>query len=151
MPLALSVAPRDLGIAIPQELPWMFMDDMTSTTSHFMGPMISFVSSFTLPEETFATKKRFSDLVEKWHSERGIRSSLTEIYLCQSYLNIIAMGGKAVPLILQQLRLEGDDPDLWFVALEILTGENPVPTDDVGDNVKMAKAWLAWADQRYVG
>ena len=92
----------------------------------------------------------FEILAEDWHTERGITSSLSEMILCPAYLKIIAMGSKALPLILDRLRREGDDPDHWFTALTIITCQDPVPEDARGDTVQMAKAWLSWAEKRNV-
>lgn len=93
----------------------------------------------------FDLANRFRALTCQWKRERGnISSSLTKIILCPSYQKIMAMGPAVVPLILDRLREEGDEPDLWFWALEHLSGENPVPEDDIGDLRAMAKAWLDW-------
>ena len=89
----------------------------------------------------------FMELREQWRVERGITSSLSDMIVCPSYLKIIGMGGKALPLILKQLKSEGDDPDHWFTALQAITHKDPVPEDAHGDTVKMAKAWLLWAEQ----
>ena len=89
----------------------------------------------------------FTRLVEQWHVERGITTSLSDMIVCPSYLRIIAMGERALPLILNQLRREGDDPDHWFAALEAITGEDPVPENAYGDTVKIAKVWLLWAEE----
>ena len=88
----------------------------------------------------------FARLIERWHAERGITSSMSEMIACPSYLKIVGMGEKALPLILGQLEHEGDDPDHWFAALEAITGEDPVPEDAYGDTKKMAAAWLSWAE-----
>lgn len=78
-----------------------------------------------IPETTF-----FKLLVEQWLVERGATSSITEM-ACRSYLRIIGMGRSAIPLILRQMNQEGDEPDMWFVALQMLiTGEDPV-TDEI--------------------
>ncbi len=87
----------------------------------------------------------FMRLVDQWHIERKFMSSLSDIVSCASYTRIIGMGAQALPLILIQMKNEGDDPDYWFVALEAITGQNPVPEDALGDTVKMAQAWLLWA------
>ena len=92
----------------------------------------------------------FTRWVKQWYVERGVTSSLSDMIACPSYLNIIAMGEKALPLILAQLRREGDDPDHWCVALKAITDEDPVPEDAYGDTVKMAKAWLLWAEEKNV-
>ncbi len=90
----------------------------------------------------------FAQRMEQWHVERGFTSSLSEMFACPSYQQIIGMGEKALPLILAQLRREGDDPDHWFAALEAITGHDPIPEDAYGDTLKMAEAWLSWAEER---
>ena len=92
----------------------------------------------------------FSRLVELWREEKGIVSSISEMVSCPSYLAIIGMGEKALPLILSQIERERDDPDYWFAALEAITGYDPVLEEDYGDTVRMAQAWLSWAEQNYV-
>ena len=86
----------------------------------------------------------FQRLVHEWQAERGATSSITEAALCPAYQNIIGMGELVVPLILDQLQAEGDEPDQWFWALSAITRANPVRDADRGDYVKMAKAWLEW-------
>ena len=93
---------------------------------------------------------KFSVLRDTWHVERGITSSPSEMAACPAYLRIIGMGMQALPLILKQLRLEGDDPDHWFIALKAITGDNPIPEDAYGNMVKMTNAWLSWAEERNV-
>lgn len=92
---------------------------------------------------------RFQNLVEQWKTERGARSSITEAAMMPAYQEIIGMGSKAVPLILEQIRSEGDEPDQWFWALRAITGENPVKPEDQGNFQKMAEAWLQWSQQLY--
>ena len=93
--------------------------------------------------------QRFRILTEKWRKERGIISSATRMAMCPSYQRIIGMGGKAVPFILREMENEGDDPDHWFWALEMITGADPIPVDAYGDTVRMAQAWLDWAKGQY--
>lgn len=92
---------------------------------------------------------RFRALAKRWREERGFTSSISKMALCPSYQQIIGMGEKAVPLILRQLRDEGDDPDHWFWALKMITGADPVPASARGDTAEMAEAWFAWADERH--
>jgi len=93
----------------------------------------------------------FFSLLKQWHKERGITSSQSDIVNCASYRKIIGMGIGALPLILGQLKHEGDDPDHWFVALESITNEDPIPESSYGDMAEMAKAWLSWASKNNVG
>ena len=95
-------------------------------------------------------KMEFQQLANRWRIERGTTSSTTEIVLCPSYQSMIAMGSKAIPLILRELESEGDHPDHWFWALQALTQSDAVREEDEGDFRKMARAWLGWASGRYV-
>jgi hypothetical protein len=91
---------------------------------------------------------RFQRLVSQWFNERGATSSIEEMCTRPAYLSIMAMGPDALPLLLLQLQSEGDNPDHWFVALHYITGQlDPVPAEDKGNLAKMAKAWLAWAEE----
>lgn len=100
-------------------------------------------TSFACP--TASGKETFRSLAEKWREERGASSSMEEIILCPSYLGIIALGEeKAVPLIMAELESEGDEPDHWFWALQILTGQNPVSEEDEGDLRRMSQIWRKW-------
>jgi hypothetical protein len=90
---------------------------------------------------TAAGVSDFKKLAETWREERGASSSLTWITSRPSYLRIIAMSDKVVPLILKELRSR---PDHWFTALRAITGENPVPEEHRGDLRAMAADWLRW-------
>lgn len=95
---------------------------------------------------------KFQSLVEQWKKERGARSSISEAAILNPYQRIIGMGEDAVPMILQQLKSEGDQPDQWFWALRVITDANPVDPADQGDFPKMAQAWLKWGeDNDYAG
>ena len=105
----------------------------------------------TVSEPTDASAQiEFRHLVETWREERGATSSIMKMVICPSYQRIIGMGEKAVSPILRQLEEEGDDPDMWFWALQMITGQNPVHVAAQGDMRAMADAWLDWAETRYV-
>lgn len=94
-------------------------------------------------------RELFLRLVEQWHVERvGAASSMAEMIACPSYLRIIGMGLRALPLIMEHLEREGDEPDHWCAALEAITGENPVREDAHGDTVRIADAWIEWNQAR---
>jgi hypothetical protein len=87
----------------------------------------------------------FAQLAAQWKRETGHLSSALQKARHPAYLRIMAMGPDAIPLLLNQLRAEGDMPHHWFVALVYVTGgENPVPDSDHGDVRKMRDAWLRW-------
>jgi hypothetical protein len=100
---------------------------------------------------------RFRNLVSTWRNERGSMSSITEMSMLPSYQKIIGMGVDAIPLILKELKSEGDDPDQWFWALLSISEANDlippqIKVEDQGNFRKMAQAWLEWADnQGYAG
>lgn len=95
---------------------------------------------------------QFQELVKEWKAVRGATSSITEMSMLKPYQRIIAMGDGVVPLILAQLRSEGEEPDQWFWALRILTDVNPVKPEDQGDFLAMAKAWIEWGESNvYAG
>lgn len=98
--------------------------------------------------ETVGKRKTFQQLVSQWHKERGATSSPIEMTTCPAYLRIIGMGQDAIPFIMEQLRSNPEDPDHWFVALESITGEDPIPEEAYGDTVRMAELWLAWSENR---
>lgn len=85
--------------------------------------------------------KRFQEYAEKWTRETAHLSSITKRIAHISYLNIIAMGPDAVPLLLRDLQRNGR---LWFWALNAITHENPVDPRDAGDVMKMTEAWIRW-------
>jgi hypothetical protein len=89
---------------------------------------------------------RFQALAKEWQAQHGAMSSITEISMLPSYQRIIGIGEDAIPLILQQLKAEGDEPDQWFWALRAIAEENPVAPEDQGDFLKMAKAWIRWGE-----
>jgi hypothetical protein len=89
---------------------------------------------------------KFQGLVDLWRHERGAMSSITEMSILPAYQKIIGMGEDSVPLILAELKSEGDDPDQWFWALIAITEENPVKPEDQGNFRKMAQAWFQWAE-----
>ena len=104
------------------------------------------------PAESKKRKDRevFLQLVEQWHAEMvGVASSsMAEIIACPSYLRIIGMGWRALPLIIEQLEHEGDEPNHWCAALEAISGEDPVPENAHGDTVSIAQAWISWNKAR---
>lgn len=83
----------------------------------------------------------FRLLANDWYEETGPESSLTRITGNPNYLRIIALGKRAIPLILRELQKE---PAPWFVALRALTGEQMIGKEHVGNFSKMAEAWVSW-------
>jgi hypothetical protein len=89
---------------------------------------------------------RFDELKEKWIVESCHISSVDQMISFDSYQEIIRMGWDAVPLLLREL--DTPEPNHWFYALRIITGEDPIPKVDRGRIKKMAEHWLQWGRQR---
>jgi hypothetical protein len=85
---------------------------------------------------------RFGRLAEKWKSERGPTSSITQMAMHPAYQEIIGMGLAAIPFLLRELE---QAPDHWFWALKSITGIDPVPEEDRGNLTLMTRDWLTWA------
>ena len=95
---------------------------------------------------------KFRNLANQWRRERGVSSSVSAVAMLSPYQAIVGMGEDAIPLIIGELKAEGDDPDQWFWALMAITGADPVNSEDQGDYAKMARAWIGWAEaQGYAG
>lgn len=86
-------------------------------------------------------RANFKALARQWKKETRHLSSATEIAMNMNYQRIIGMGPHAIPFILEELQRE---PDHWFHALRVLTGENPVKPEDAGNMQAMADAWIEW-------
>ncbi len=82
---------------------------------------------------------QFRTCVETWHRQTQHLSSIIKMVSHPAYVAIIEMGHKVIPLLLEELR---DRPDHWFVALNRITGEDPVvPGSTFNEAVG---AWLVW-------
>ncbi len=87
--------------------------------------------------------RRFRSLADRWKRETLDTSSLSDLVSHPAYLQVIAMGDAAIPLIIDELE---QDPNHWFVALSAITGDvNVIPDDAAGDLDSMVDAWLDWA------
>ncbi len=119
----------DASDVVDNYIPWEIL----------LGEAVSLLQRETAAEKEL--RKKFSELAETWKEETKFLSSISDIIIHPAHMQIIAMGPKAVSLILNRLK---EEADLWFWALNFITGENPV-TQDIRGNVKaMSEAWLEW-------
>ncbi len=91
-----------------------------------------------------AVREVFETMRKQWRAETRFDSSGSNRVNNPAYFRIIGLGPDVIPIIFRSMR---DEPDYWFVALEALTGENPVPDEMAGDLQAMTRVWLQWADQ----
>ena len=92
--------------------------------------------------------KVFKKLADSWHEDTDYLSSPYLITSNEAYLKIISMGIIVIPFILQDLQERGGD---WYVALRILSDQDPVPREAQGDVPSMKESWLRWgSDNGYI-
>jgi hypothetical protein len=96
----------------------------------------------TTPSEA---RPRFERLASSWKEKVRFLSNERQMVLLPEYQRIIGMGESAVPFLLEQLER---DPHWWFWALEMITGDDPVPAEAKGHLDRMAKAWLDWGREK---
>ncbi len=84
---------------------------------------------------------KFLKLADEWREKSRFESSASKMVSYDSYQKIIEMGEEAIRPILMSLM---EEPDHWFYALCVITGENPVPEEFRGHLEKMSEAWLEW-------
>ena len=111
---------------------YIFWGDLQLGSSQWVAPAL--VTDVQL-------KQRFNTLVKRWKRETVNVSSIQQMVLHPCYQEIIAMGPRAVRLILDDLKQE---PDFWFWALRALTREDPVTEEIRGNVMAMREAWLDW-------
>ncbi len=90
-------------------------------------------------------QQRFTRLAEEWRVGRGHSSKLTDLAMHPAYQQIIGMGERAIPLLLDEMK---ERPDQWDWALRAITGADPVPRDSWGKLNEIAAAWIAWGRER---
>ena len=83
----------------------------------------------------------FNKLAKQWKEDTINLSSMQQMALHPAYQQIIGLGPKAIPLILNELESE---PDFWFWALRSLTRVNPVTDNMAGDISTMTRVWIEW-------
>jgi hypothetical protein len=87
--------------------------------------------------------ENFAFHASKWRRDTKHFSSVTKIVMHPSYLRIIGMGLKAIPLILEELTKRKDH---WLIALNAISGEDPAVS---GSTFQQAvDAWISWGKSK---
>lgn len=96
---------------------------------------------------TIGTDERvvFKKLASEWLADVKHVSSIHQMVLHPAYQQIIGMGEKAIPLILQELLHR---PNHWFWALKAISRCDPVNEEDRGRIEAMRAAWLKWGEDK---
>jgi hypothetical protein len=97
--------------------------------------------------EAEKTREKFTNLANEWKEATSHFSLSRQQIGHRSFLKIIAMGDKAVPFILEDLRhcpMEG-----WLTALEVITDENAA--SKATSYREAVKCWIDWGmDKGYL-
>ena len=108
----------------------------------FEGP-----SLFVKQKKISVEYREFLKLKKAWKEEIIFESNLNNIFSNSNYINIIKIGKTALPWIIKDLKKGGG---YWFVALNKITGINPIKEENRGVYEQMRKDWLEWADKNYL-
>lgn len=92
-----------------------------------------------------SVEEEFNELANQWHDETDFLSSPSRITGSDTYLRIISLGRRVIPLILEDLKERGGS---WYRALRIISDDNPVSVGARGDVEQMKQAWLQWGRSR---
>lgn len=92
-------------------------------------------------ERDFVSK--YQELKSKWEADTLFLSSIDDLVEDESFKKIVAMGDVVVDLILRDL---SSSPGMIYLALEEITGDDPVPPRQKGRIKDTADAWLSWAE-----
>ena len=84
---------------------------------------------------------QFEAALARWLNDSMFDSLPDRMKRHESFAMLVAEGDRAVPLIAAELRKR---PSFLFLALEEITGEDPVPAEAQGDLKATISAWLAW-------
>ena len=98
-----------------------------------------------LQENEKESQRHFARLVAEWKVGRGHSSKLKDLAMHPAYQQIIGMGERAVPLLLEEMK---ERPDQWDWALRAITGIDPVSREAWGKLKEIATAWVTWGRER---
>ena len=110
---------------------------------HFIGGLVEKenLSALNTPPHLIT---EFDSLVNEWYRGRPRGVDIDRMVAQPAYQHIIALGRRAVPLILRELE---QNPSHWFWALHSITGADPVSQNDQGNLGGMRMAWTSWGRQ----
>ncbi len=86
-------------------------------------------------------REEVEQLADEWEQNRPRGVDVVAMAEHPAYQRIIEIGVAAVPWLLSRLEQR---PNHWFLALNAITGSNPVPSESQGNVKAMADAWIKW-------
>lgn len=128
-----------------QDMPIAVNYEGSPEISHWLLTSLVSTATTSIALDVATIEEKFAALANRWHDETDFLSSPSRIINNSSYLKILSIGKRVIPMILEDLRGRGG---LWYPALRILSEEDPVPIEARGDVEQMKKAWLQWGRDR---
>jgi hypothetical protein len=92
-----------------------------------------------------ALRGYFREALRKWREGTQLSSLLEDKRAHPAYRRIVDMGEDVIPLILEEIKAR---PDLIFMALHDITGEDPITPEHRGRVREMIQDWLRWESER---
>jgi hypothetical protein len=92
-----------------------------------------------------STAHLFATLLETWRNDTRFQSDQSAILAHWAYYRLIGLGPAVLPHIFRDLHAGGGP---WFVALQAITGEDPVAPEHRQSVQLMRQDWLAWGRAR---
>ena len=91
-----------------------------------------------------ADRSAFRAEYEQWLRDSELDSLPDSMRDHDSYRSIVERGDRAIPWIAAALRRE---PSFIFLALEEITGADPIPSEAQGDLFETVRIWLKWLER----
>ena len=88
---------------------------------------------------------RFYSLLTEWYNDIKFISSTTQILKHKAFREIVNMGSDVVPLIFDEIQ---NNPSFLFVALNEITGDNPIKKQNSGKIRRMIEDWIEWGKKK---
>lgn len=90
-------------------------------------------------------KNEFETAKKEWLDSTNLKSTIFTSITHPAHLKIIRLGEEVIPLMLADLKKNRNH---WFITLALITRENPVKKNHLGNIEKMAGDWLEWGKNR---
>ena len=104
------------------------------------------VESMPEAENAEDLARRFAELTATWKEGTRFTSKIKTMREHPAYREIVAMGKKAVPLILASIEKE---PHWWFLALPEINGGGPtIPVASRGKLPELVALWIKWGREQ---
>ena len=97
------------------------------------------------PALVMSTEVKFHRLADAWSENSLHVSSVSDLINDPSYQQIIDLGWKALPYLLDDLQKR---KRFWFPALAAITGVRPFDPGDLSNPRRMTEAWVKWGRRK---